>query len=151
MLGLNKSHVMCLALCFVALALPDRNSLHSMHETNSSVRFFQLQAMAGEGSLSIESSLCRWSPRPTTLDLAVGLDGRPYPNKAPGLQMLALPVFAGMASFFPEDFMPMHWTLTVLALVFGLIPLLFASTLWMRLFVRARDSKKRHTFSRFCC
>ena len=108
-----------------------------MHETNASVRFFQVQAMANEGSLSIESSLCRWSPRPSSLDISLGLDGRPYPNKAPGLQFLALPLFTTLSGLFPADFVPMHWLLTVLALVLGLVPLTVACGLWMKAMARA--------------
>ena len=112
--GEHKTLLIVLLLCLMALLIPDRNSLHSIHETNASVRFYQLQSMVNEGSLSIESSLCRWSARSSSLDISIDADGRPYPNKAPGAQFLALPIFWSLSALLPEDFVPMHWLLTAI-------------------------------------
>ena len=127
--GERRTLFLVLFLCTAALLIPDRNSLHSLHETNSSVRFYQLQSVLTEGSLSIESSLCRWSERSSSLDISIDEEGRPYPNKSPGVQLVALPIFAALSAFLPDDFVPMHWMLNILSIILSLLPMIAAAGL----------------------
>jgi len=112
-----------------AVAIPDRNSITTFHETNAAVRLYQLQAIDSYQSFSIEHVLCRWGPFHSTLDLSIDESARPYPNKAPGVTALSLPAYLLLKG--PDDQKPpFHWLLTMLALVMGLVPLLIAGGLW---------------------
>ncbi len=116
----------------LAGALPDRNSLTVFHETNASVRLYQLESIVVDGRLSIEGALCRAGPgKFGALDVAVGADGRPYPNKAPGPVLFALPFYALLTAA-AGGVPPLHWAATWLALLTQWLPLLAACALWAR-------------------
>lgn len=104
--------------------MPDRNSLHSVHETNASVRFYQLLSLSEFDSLSIEDVFCRWGERNSSLDISLDESGKPYPNKAPGVVFLSYPAFKGLMSLLPQHYVPMHWLLNMLSILMGILPLL---------------------------
>ncbi len=116
----------------VALAvLPcDPSGVTVFHESNAAVRVYQLEAIVHDHTLAIDGPLCRAGPGNfSSIDMARGVDGRPYPNKAPGPVWLALPFYAALAAWLGRP-PPLQWAQAWLALLTQALPLLVVAAWW---------------------
>ncbi|HOE81513.1 MAG TPA: hypothetical protein PK329_00895 [Myxococcota bacterium] len=132
---MNKTNTiifsLAIALCAVAILLPNRYALTVFHEANSAGRVYAVHSYVHYGTWSLAPVLCRTGPRHSIVDMAAK-DGVPYLQKAPGNSWFGIPIYALISKIAGGIRLPFHWTAMILGLLTVGLPLVGAGFVLFR-------------------
>ena len=109
-----------------------------LHTANESIRFYFVESVVQEGTLSIDPAFDRYAPgwrerkSPPNIDAAVR-DGRYYMDKAPGLSFLTLPVYGALHAVGATEAMERTTLWALLTFLLVTLPSLLGTAILFRL------------------